>query len=81
MVEEFRGSYTCSMQTLMFRYDGTWEVRRGVIHWAARMRYLSAFWDARGTRLEDRPDKMAEAVRHAVEQWIEAFSCGQRSAR
>ena len=80
-MEDFDGVYTCKAQTMRFHYMGAWELRAGVIHWSARVRFLSSFWDARGTLLEDDPKKMAAAVSHSVEQWIEAFSCGRLSAR
>src|SRR5687768_4442412 len=79
--EAFSGSHTCRAQTLAFTYEGSWEMRSGTIHWAASIRSLSSSSDACGTVFEDRPTRMTNAVRHSVEQWIEAFSCGQASSR
>jgi hypothetical protein len=81
IVEHFSGSYTCRAQMLEFKYEGSCEMRSGMIHWAATIHFLSSFRDARGTLFEDRPTRMTAAVRHSVEQWIEAFSCGQASSR
>lgn len=78
---DFSGTYTCGIRKLRFAYEGSWETRSGVIHWAARIRFPSAFWDARGTLFDHHPGRMASAVRHSVEQWIEAFSSGQASLR
>ncbi len=68
--EDFSGTYTCSAQTIKFQYTRAWELRAGVVHWSARVRFLSSFWDAGGTLLEDRRSEMADAVRH----WRESLT-------
>jgi hypothetical protein len=81
IVEHFSGSYTCRAQTLPFKYEGCWEMRSGMIHWAATIQFLSSFWDVRGTLFEDCPTRITDEVRHSVGRSIEAFSCGQASSR
>ena len=77
----FGGSYTCRAQRRAFKYEGSWTMSRGMIHWAATILLLSSLYEARGSVSEDRPARVAGAVRHSIEQWIEAFSSGQASSR